>query len=270
MNQHKTTTAGSIDPPFWVRTAGSTAHWPHSTLGTHDDDIMLTVFLSGRGVYRNSSVKIDIIPPMVGLVTPDDPGILMADLTDPYTHYYCRFNGQYAKQLANQALKIHEKCFFTCEFADQISDCIHRMGPIAQTRQTSHMGPPELLLAEVLIKLAKLAKNVYPTLTIGSVERYLQEHLSEPHSLDDMASFFSMSKSSLCRRVKQLTGQTILNLSEKTKIQWAKTLLKLGSDNISEVALRLGYNDPFYFSRVFKKHLGKSPRAYQKDHRTSG
>ena len=188
----------------------------------------------------------------------------MADLADPYTHYYCRFNGSYAQQLARQVLDLHTDCFFPCEFADQIGNCIGRMGPIAQTRPLSHMGPLELLLAEALILLAELAHPVHPTITVESIERYFQEYISEPHYLDTMAAFFCVSKSSLCRRIKQLTGRTALRISEHHKIEWAKTLLKLGSANVSEVSLRLGYQDPFYFSRVFKKHLGICPRDYQK------
>jgi AraC-like DNA-binding protein len=47
------------------------------------------------------------------------------------------------------------------------------------------------------------------------------------------------------------------------KMDWACILLAESHLNISEVARRVGYEDAFYFSKVFKTHLGLSPRAWK-------
>jgi YesN/AraC family two-component response regulator len=48
------------------------------------------------------------------------------------------------------------------------------------------------------------------------------------------------------------------------KIDWARILLETGTLNVTEVARRVGYADAFYFSRVFKKHAGTSPKNWPK------
>lgn len=93
---------------------------------------------------------------------------------------------------------------------------------------------------------------------------YLLKHLNEMTNLDQMASELSVSKSHLVRRAKELTGYTIQSLHEKLKIEQAKNLLQLDSLKLSEISERLGFQNQNYFSSVFKKNTGMSPRAWAK------
>ena len=90
------------------------------------------------------------------------------------------------------------------------------------------------------------------------------EHLDEMTDLDKMASDLSVSKSHLVRRAKELTGFTIQTLHEKLKIEQAKNLLQLESLTLGEISSRLGFQSQNYFSSVFKKNTGMSPRAWAK------
>jgi AraC-like DNA-binding protein len=47
-------------------------------------------------------------------------------------------------------------------------------------------------------------------------------------------------------------------------MEWARQLLTLEMLNISETAYRLGYRDPLYFSRIFRKHYGVSPSQWKR------
>jgi AraC-like DNA-binding protein len=238
---------------------------PHSTPGTHDADVMLTVFLSGRGLYRNGSTRVVVERGMVGLVPPDDPGILMADLADPYTHTYCRFNGAYALRLAHHILVAQGQRFFHHEAYRTIAERVHRMGPVGSNRPIGEMGHREILLAEILVDLLGHEAIDLPTaLTLESLMQYIQEHIAEPIRLDALAEYFNMSVHTLCRRVKALTSRTVVDLCEDEKIRWGKTLLECGELNVTQVAIRVGYADPLYFSRVFKKRTGVSPRHWMR------
>jgi len=253
----------SITPPFQVRTAGLIQKDPyHSTPGTRGSDIMLTIFLAGRGIYRNKAGRRDIEPNTVGLVSPDDPGILMAEASNPYTHYYCRFCGSYAVHLARQIVEARGARFFHAPNCEELADRVRRMGPVYRTVLPGEMGHLEILLAEVLVMLAHPSRETSSTFSLASLEQYLLDHLAEPHNLTRMAEHFHLSKASLCRLTKKLCGRTIVEISEAKKIEWAKILLESGTLNVTEVARRVGYPDPFYFSRVFKRHTGLSPQHW--------
>jgi len=253
------------DPPFQVRTAGLVnRNQYHSTPGTREGDIMLTVFLDGRGVYRNRHGSWMVEKNMVGLVPPDDEGVLMADPDDPYVHYYCRFNGAYAMHLARQILADQGERFFPVLNVEEIAGYVRQMGHYHTRKLPAGMGRREAFLVQALTAISgrSSVQEGPPALTAAALQEYLAERLAERTDLERMARHFHVSKTSLCRAARRLLGETILTLHERMKMAWAETLLRLGTLNVGEVALRLGYEDPFYFSRVFRKHKGASPKRW--------
>ena len=64
-------------------------------------------------------------------------------------------------------------------------------------------------------------------------------------------------------RAKRELGTTLGRYFETMKIEWAQVLLRESSLQVEEVARRVGYEDAFYFSRVFRKGTGRSPRAWR-------
>jgi len=94
------------------------------------------------------------------------------------------------------------------------------------------------------------------------ITNYLLEHLNEMTNLDKMSEDLFVSKSHLVRRAKELTGYTIQTLHEMLKIEQAKNLLQSPSMKLAEIAERLGFQTQNYFSSVFKKNTGMSPRLW--------
>lgn len=236
----------------------------HSVPGTRLNDTMLTVFTRGSGTYRNSTGTWEMKSNFALLLSPDDPGALIADSRNPYTHYYCRFNGSYAVEFAREIVEKKGSICFEVSNMDAVADCMRKMGRSHSAELPSTMGRRELLLAETLVLLlgATQDEDRHSTLTAPALTEYLRDNIDEPTRLDSIAEHFNMSRSSLCRKTRTLCGKTVQQLHEEIKMQWARSLLETGLLNISQVAHRVGYNDPFYFSRVFKKHTGSSPRNW--------
>lgn len=130
---------------------------------------------------------------------------------------------------------------------------------------------PMLLSGEQLVGILHLpqdnSKETRNGITVRQITNYLVEHLNEMTNLDKMANDLMVSKSHLVRRAKELTGYTIQTLHEKLKIEQAKNLLQVDSIKLSEIATRLGFQNQNYFSSVFKKNTGMSPRAWAHRHR---
>lgn len=106
-------------------------------------------------------------------------------------------------------------------------------------------------------------------LTVQKITSYLLEHIGEMTSLDKMAHEIGMSKSKLIRQTKSLTGYSVQSLHEKLKMEMAKNLLIEGRLKLSEIAERLGFQNGNYFSNVFKKNFGESPRSWAKGQKKS-
>jgi AraC-like DNA-binding protein len=103
----------------------------------------------------------------------------------------------------------------------------------------------------------------YEDLTSRAIA-YMKQHLSEKIGLEEIAGHCGTSVSHFCLRFKSSTSHTPVEYLNNLRIQQACQLLDLTTLKISEIAEQLGFSDPFYFSRVFKKSIGQSPKEYRR------
>lgn len=89
------------------------------------------------------------------------------------------------------------------------------------------------------------------------IQQYIEMHYSEPDlSISKMAETFHFTPAYLCQIFKSEAGTTINSYISSFRISKAIDLLKEDNIKVYEVAFRVGYNDPNYFSRLFKKQVG--------------
>ncbi|MEA5127462.1 MAG: response regulator [Proteiniphilum sp.] len=99
----------------------------------------------------------------------------------------------------------------------------------------------------------------------GIIESILQ-HLDESEfDLEKLASDMNISKSTLYRKIKSITGLTPLDFIRNIKMKHACMMLKSKGQTISQIAYALGFNNPKYFSKCFKEEFGISPTEYQQN-----
>lgn len=101
---------------------------------------------------------------------------------------------------------------------------------------------------------------------ISFVCRFINENLFKKElSITSLANLVSLSNSRLIHLFKQQLGVTIVQWRDEQRIIMAQKLLLETQLPISEISARVGYDDPLYFSKVFKKHAGSSPRNYRNE-----
>jgi AraC-like DNA-binding protein len=83
-------------------------------------------------------------------------------------------------------------------------------------------------------------------------------------SVNYMASQLHLSPKYLSDLLKQETGKTALELIHLYVISEAKNMFVVGDRSISEIAYQLGFENPPYFSRLFKKEVGMAPKEFKK------
>ena len=111
---------------------------------------------------------------------------------------------------------------------------------------------------------ASSQSNGRARITGEKITAYLTAHLNEMTDIEKMADALMVSKSFLSKKCKELTGQSVQTLHEKLKIEQAKNMLQLGKYELSHIAAELGFANQNYFSTVFKKNTGISPRNWLK------
>lgn len=112
------------------------------------------------------------------------------------------------------------------------------------------------------INVTNHSSNYHSNLASGviKVRDYLDNNYSKSITLDDACKMASTSKTYFCRCFKCITGHSLRNYHHVVKVQKAKQLLRNKRLSIADVATKLGYSDSNYFSIIYKKFTGVSPR----------
>ena len=97
---------------------------------------------------------------------------------------------------------------------------------------------------------------------VAQVKAYIRDHLSEKLTLADVAAVFNFSPGYLSQLFGRYGGGFVEYITE-ARVAAAKEMLEKGDKKIYEIAEQLGFESSFYFSKVFKKSTGLSPREYQ-------
>ncbi len=91
----------------------------------------------------------------------------------------------------------------------------------------------------------------------------LDRHLQDPEfNVTSLVGEIGMSRPVLFRKVKMLTGLSVIDLLRTTRLKKAELLLKQRKASVSEVAFAVGFSDPKYFSRAFRAQFGMTPTEY--------
>ncbi|MCD7843057.1 MAG: AraC family transcriptional regulator [Clostridiales bacterium] len=123
-------------------------------------------------------------------------------------------------------------------------------------------------LQALLILLSRNRHNPYATGTqaeqmVNDAQLYFNENYAKALSINDYAASVYVSSCWLIRSFRQYVGVTPLQYIINVRMSNARELLLNPALSISDVASSVGYDDPFYFSRLFKKCVGVSPREYR-------
>ena len=94
---------------------------------------------------------------------------------------------------------------------------------------------------------------------INTILKYLDENYMKDISLETIAKNMYLSSIYISKMFKDETGESPINHLIRIRVRTARTLLETTSLSISAVAARVGYNDAYYFSKLFKKYYGISP-----------
>jgi YesN/AraC family two-component response regulator len=110
--------------------------------------------------------------------------------------------------------------------------------------------------------------DMLPPQTGALVKRtlaYLHQHFHHPLTREEIADGIGMSEDYLTRIFNREIGISPWDYLNRYRIFRAKELLVQTDNSISQIARRVGFSDPAYFSRVFRKLTGSSPSHYRKD-----
>lgn len=116
---------------------------------------------------------------------------------------------------------------------------------------------PEERLAPTLLKVSNDQRFL---LRLGAIE---EANMNRHLALDELAGQMGVSKSTLAKRCSDLLGESPSQYLSRRKINRAIVTLKTTRKSVKEVSYELGFQNPYHFSRVFKRVTGQPPSEYR-------
>ncbi|PYI54372.1 AraC family transcriptional regulator [Paenibacillus flagellatus] len=118
--------------------------------------------------------------------------------------------------------------------------------------------------APAKVKLTPITKENEQRELVKRILDYLDAHLPENPSVDELCAEFALSRTQLRAVFREHTGCGVAEYVGRLRIERAKTYIREETSNVTEIAERLGFSSIHYFSRQFKKATGMSPSEYLK------
>jgi len=108
-----------------------------------------------------------------------------------------------------------------------------------------------------------LARRHRRVTQIRTILEYISLHYGERLTTGILAKQFFLDESHLCHIFRQETGQTLTSYINHLRVEKAAILLENTQETITEIAAHVGFDDSNYFSRLFRAHMGITPREYR-------
>ncbi|WP_104382820.1 AraC family transcriptional regulator [Sphingobacterium sp. HMA12] len=120
----------------------------------------------------------------------------------------------------------------------------------------------QLLMSRFLAAASDKIPQVEKRLT--RVLNYIDEHIHQSISIDQLADLIFLSKDHLIRLFKKHMNDTPLSYMNRKKIEKAQLMMLVDDSSIQELSFRLGFENISYFNRLFKKVTGETPTSYKR------
>jgi AraC-like DNA-binding protein len=230
------------------------------------DDFQLLYVAKGKGVFTINGEEQVVKESTLVVYLPGEPQCYSYNLQDSPIVYWIHFSGFNARNLLKENNLIHGSTFFIGANTT-IPLIFDKIIKELQLTRVNYFEMCNLYIKELITFCSRyLFEVTSPTYKYNKILEeainYFNENSNTTINIKEYANSCSISCCWFIRSFKSYTGTTPTQYITNIRINKAKSLLHSGSFTISEVSNLIGYDNPLYFSRVFKKNVGIAPKEY--------
>ena len=230
-------------------------------------DNILIYCVEGKGHYQTATKSFTLNANQFMILPPGKFHIYQADLQNPWSIYWVHFSGHKVKQL-NEWMKTEDYEQPTdIEYNKKLIDQWFEIyNALASGYSDNNLAFANLSLYRFLTFFLCQPDLVQANLQLNLIEEsisYMRDNIGKILTVEDFAKHLNLSESHFSSLFRNKIRTSPIDYFIKLKIHYACQLLSQTDLRISQIADKIGYDDSFYFSRLFKKINGKSPRAYR-------
>jgi AraC-like DNA-binding protein len=253
-------------------------YYPHAVYHYRERPVgvgqyILIYCIKGRGWYSIRNQRYEVKGNQWFIIPHNEPHVYASNNEDPWTIYWVHFTGQMAPFYATGHHKPTDiPSGITARISDRISIFEEIFLTLSDNYSLDNLRYASSLLYAFLATFRYLANfrkynaqsnRINPNDIVGMAVRYMNENIEKPLTLAEISDYIGYSTSQFSLIFRNSTGRSPLNYFNMLKIQRACQLLENTDMKINQLCSKVGIDDSYYFSRLFTKIVGVSPKKYR-------
>ena len=236
--------------------------------------IEIAYILSGKALFNIDKKQYEVKEGDLIIINPNEiHNGLVLEPENPSLEFFIGFKDFKYKNMENNTLFKNEfpvitSSFYTRKYLKNLIEAI--LYENSQNQEGKYFMLKTYLIQFILLVIREKDKEKNVNETAKSkvskeISEYFHNHFSEKISLEQIAKNMYLSPFYISKIFKEEVGDTPINYLIKIRLEHAKELLLSHSNlSIKEIASIVGYDDAYYFSKIFKKYYGYSPAEFKK------
>ena len=234
------------------------------------DQHILIYCIDGKGTIQVQSQRFLIKANEFFIIPASEEHKYWSDASAPWSIYWLHFGGkhsfcfrEYFAKIMQIEQSVRAKTDDRLRLFNEILTALES-GFSSENVNYANMCLHSLLASFFYIETFRGVKGYHSSLPVDRAIIFMQENINMMLTVRDLSAHVGLSESHFSKVFRNKTGSSPLDYFISLKMQEAIRLLTNQSLKIKEVAYRLGYHDPYYFTRIFTKQIGASPGSFLK------
>ncbi len=225
----------------------------------------------GSGIFETVEGKFQVVPGSILILRPGVWHRYKPDQTTGWNEHYIGLNGDFCQNLFNEGFFQQSKPVVYVGFQENLLKIFLEIIQLVKDEKTGHQ---QVCAANAILVLSKILSIIRNQEFAGkSIERtirkaclFFRENLNKNVNIEELAQELNVGYSYFRQMFRKYTGISPTQYHLSLRIQKARDLLVSTDQSFKEIAIDLGFESYFYFSRIFKDKTGKSPMEFRREH----
>jgi len=261
-----------IIKPFFVTDLGyyPNAHHHYRERIKGSKEYIFIYCIEGEG-WLNFNKKRYLIKPNIYFIIPKNTRHAYgADNNNPWSIYWMHFDGTCVHELFQRHI-INGSIIDTVPYDNKVIKLFDQIfeifngGYVEFEMEFANILSHSFISSFIYHDINKNTNTTNIEDLVNSIKAFFNNNLDKSFKTEDLAKEFNYSPTYLFSVFKKSTGYSLHHFFNLKKTQKACEYMNYTNKSIKEIGFLLGFQDQFYFSRVFKKYMGISPKEYRKN-----
>ncbi|MES2456926.1 MAG: AraC family transcriptional regulator [Bacteroidota bacterium] len=239
---------------------------------TGSNQYILIYCVEGGGFIQISDSSYKLLPNTYFIIPKNVAHTYQSDTHTPWSIYWAHFTGDVAEKIYDRFLSGQKPDVRPIPYDENRILAFEQIYAIVEhSFQEKEMEIVNISLMHFISSMVYYKEAnpaVYNTDSISSSISFMKQNINAKFGIEELAKQQHISVSHYSRSFKRKTGSSPINYFNQLKIHKSCQYLYFTERSIKEIATELGFDDQYYFSRLFTNVMGMSPSKYKSQHKS--